>query len=109
MSNRGRESPALSPPAGVPLSTSPQGSYPGATSLGTSAPRAGTTARLASPIPSSLGPGTPPPPGSPSLPPRHGASASHDSLSPLPGAGSGSAAQPATGPGVSALAAAISN
>ncbi|KAK3327210.1 transmembrane amino acid transporter protein-domain-containing protein [Cercophora scortea] len=95
MSNSGRASPLALPTA------SPPASFRGR-SYGTSAPRADYTARLNSPIPSQFF-GTPPPQVS-----NKAGSGSDDNdsgpLTPLPGAGS-----QAAGPGISALAAALSN
>ncbi|XXG99779.1 hypothetical protein Hte_006120 [Hypoxylon texense] len=86
-------------PLGVPLSSSP-GSFRSRT-YGTSLPRADVTARLASPVPSHAF-GTPPTQ-RPQVPNRNSEDDA-DSIGPLPGAGQSSA-----GPGVSALAAALSN
>ncbi|GAB1314954.1 hypothetical protein MFIFM68171_05164 [Madurella fahalii] len=87
MSNHAREPP---PPAQRHMSTSP-GSY-----LGRSFDRAGPTARLASPVPSQSAT-TPTPAAS-------GEETSSGQLTPLPGPGSH-----VSGPGVSALAAALSS
>ncbi|KAF3770890.1 hypothetical protein M406DRAFT_246204 [Cryphonectria parasitica EP155] len=102
MSSIGKDS-AGQPPVEIPRSASP-GSFR-SRSYGTSVPRAGATARLASPIPQ---PGT-----SPSSRVRDAqrsaetdASSITGSIAPLPGA-TGSSAAP--GPGISALAAALSN
>ncbi|KAH8887443.1 hypothetical protein GQ53DRAFT_656110 [Thozetella sp. PMI_491] len=97
MSDSGRNSPAPAPPLVVPISSSP-GSLR-SRSISASVPRADATARLASPIPSH-GFGTPP---------LHVSQARGDdsdagSLAPLAGAGAN-----VPGPGVSALAAALSN
>jgi proton-coupled amino acid transporter len=91
-------------PLPVPMSSSP-GSARGR-SYG-SVPRAASTARLASPVPSQSVSGTPtlrqiPPPGSPGR-----ASIVDGSLAPLAGGPSTAASLP--GPGISALAAALSN
>lgn len=104
MSNNGKE-PAGQPPLEIPRSASP-GSFRGR-SFGTSVPRADATARLASPIPQL---GT-----SPSARFREAqrsaetdASSTSGSIQPLAGAATaGSAGAP--GPGISALAAALSN
>jgi solute carrier family 36 (proton-coupled amino acid transporter) len=82
----------------LPLSSSAD-----ARSYGTSLPRADATARLASPVPSVPLGTSPRASGSPS---RSGGGTrdGQESLAPLPGPG-----QSATGPGVSALAAALSN
>ncbi|KAK3377777.1 transmembrane amino acid transporter protein-domain-containing protein [Podospora didyma] len=103
MSSPGRDSPAPAP-RGVPMASSPSpGSVHGrAPSYSMSMPRADSLARLASPIPyHALGT-----PASLRQSNRHGAGAETepDNLIPLPGAGSFVA-----GPGVSALAAALSN
>ncbi|KAM7196436.1 Transmembrane amino acid transporter domain containing protein [Rhypophila sp. PSN 637] len=102
MSNSRSQSPAPSQGLALPI-TSPLGSYR-ARSFGTSLPRHESTARLASPV--SRGPshayGTPPGQQTPN--PSSGEVAETGTLSPLPGAGS---YQP--GPGISALAAALSN
>ncbi|PSR90798.1 vacuolar amino acid transporter 3 [Coniella lustricola] len=102
MSDTGKD-PAGQPPLEIPRSASP-GSFR-SRSFGTSLPRADATARLASRIPQ---PGT-----SPSVRYRDaqctaetGASSRSTSVAPLPGA-TGSSAAP--GPGISALAAALSN
>lgn len=88
-------------PLPVPMSSSP-GSFRGR-SLGTSVPRATTIARLASPVPSQGAVGTPPPPG----PGRTSPGPSQTgNLTPLAGAGPTSSLP---GPGISALAAALSN
>ncbi|RFU34624.1 hypothetical protein B7463_g1703, partial [Scytalidium lignicola] len=98
MSTPQSDSPS-SRPLPVPVSSSP-GSVRGR-SLGSSVPRATSTARLASPVPPYSHVGTPPPPGSGRASPgRPG------SLTPLAGAGP-TASLP--GPGISALAAALSN
>ncbi|KAJ4414166.1 hypothetical protein N0V85_003263 [Neurospora sp. IMI 360204] len=112
MSTSGRDSGRNSPaPANVPgrRPSSPGGSFrPGsfrpssfrAREFGTSIPRADSIARLATPVPPQQPSGTPTP-----IPIEGGdADAGTGALSPLPGAGSHSA-----GPGVSALAAALSN
>ncbi|QBZ53854.1 hypothetical protein PoMZ_09544 [Pyricularia oryzae] len=100
MSHTGRESPSQMPPLG----SSPVGSFRGR-SLSTSVPRADVTARLASPLPSQFG--------SPSAallasssprPHAYRQASESGSLTPLAGA---SATAP--GPGISALAAALSN
>ncbi len=96
MSNQGRSSPTPGS-ASVPLSSSPASAR--ARSYGTSVPRADTTARLASPIPSQAF-GTPP--AAQSSTPKSGAWQSPDSPSLLPAGGASTA-----GPGVSALAAAL--
>ncbi|KAJ9143721.1 Vacuolar amino acid transporter 3 [Pleurostoma richardsiae] len=94
MSNSGRQSPAPTPPA-IPISSSPApGSFRGR-SLGTSIPRADATARLASPIP-------------------YGTSPAQRAGSPNNGSGSvtplaGATGSNVPGPGISALAAALSN
>ncbi|KAK5656300.1 hypothetical protein OQA88_4680 [Cercophora sp. LCS_1] len=90
MSVSGRESPA---PGGLPIA-SPYGSFR-ARSIGTSVPRAESIARLASPIPSQNHGATTPSPGE---------ELESNPLIPLPGPGSHTA-----GPGISALAAALSN
>ncbi|KAK4229844.1 putative vacuolar amino acid transporter [Podospora fimiseda] len=88
MSNSGRNSPA---PMQQPfLSTSPGSFRP--RSLVGSVPRAESIARLVSPVPNN------------NFPPPSGEDAGTGSLSPLPGAGSH-----VSGPGISALAAALSN
>lgn len=102
MSNSGKD-PAGQPPLEIPRSASP-GSFRGR-SYGTSVPRADTTARLNSPVPQL---GT-----SPSVRLRDAqrgadgdATSTAGDVAPLAGA-TGSAAAP--GPGISALAAALSN
>ncbi|KFY34443.1 hypothetical protein V494_06778 [Pseudogymnoascus sp. VKM F-4513 (FW-928)] len=80
------------------------GTSPGSSRLGTSAPRATSTARLASPVPSSHLSGTPT---SRQIPVSGQASAAGDSLTPL--AGGPTEQSSLTGPGVSALAAAFSS
>lgn len=95
MSNSGRNSPA---PVQAQLSTSP-GSFRARSYVG-SIPRAESIARLASPARNN-GFGTPP---ALQTSPPAGADGETDSLAPLPGAGSHAA-----GPGISALAAALSN
>ena len=97
MSNSGRNSPV--PAHGLPIG-SPSGSFR-ARSYGTSVPRAESIARLTSPIPSQI-PG-PASPGLQPLTPAAGEEGESNSLLPLPGPGQ------ATGPGISALAAALSN
>ncbi len=87
-------------PLGVPISSSP-GSFRGRT-YSTSVPRADVTARLASPVPSQAF-GTPPTQRSQPANRDNGESA--ESSGPLAGA----AGQSSMGPGVSALAAALSN
>ncbi|KAH8652417.1 vacuolar amino acid transporter 3 [Xylariales sp. PMI_506] len=87
-------------PFDIPYSSSPQGSTRGRT-YGTSLPRADATARLASPIPSQAL-GTSPRNSSPN--PGRSDRRSSGNLTPLAGSG-----QPVSGPGVSALAAALSN
>ncbi|VBB75657.1 Putative vacuolar amino acid transporter [Podospora comata] len=96
MSNTGRDSPA---PAPIPqVSTSP-GSFRARSFVG-SIPRASSTARLASPARPYNGYGTPP---AAQTSPPLGDKGDSDSLAPLPGPGSHAA-----GPGISALAAALS-
>ncbi|KAK0635209.1 transmembrane amino acid transporter protein-domain-containing protein [Bombardia bombarda] len=106
MSDSRANSPAPQQFRGVPaMASSPGGSFHGGRSYGTygtSIPRAGSTARLATPV-RSHGFGTPPGPRSISQP-ATGDGSDAASLTPLPGAGS----QP-VGPGISALAAALSN
>ncbi|KAI1501108.1 transmembrane amino acid transporter protein-domain-containing protein [Biscogniauxia marginata] len=86
-------------PSGVPVSSSP-GSLRGRT-YGSSVPRADTTARLASPIPShNLGTS----PSQRASSPARGDRGNVEEFGPLAGAG-----QSSVGPGVSALAAALSN
>lgn len=103
MSNTGKD-PAGQPPLEIPRPASP-GSFR-SRSYGTSIPRADTTARLAGRIPSQQF-GTPPTGRSVSAQ-RGGEAGSSKSgdVTPLPGA-TGSSATP--GPGISALAAALSN
>lgn len=103
MSNSRGHSPAPSQQAhGFPI-TSPVGSYR-ARSFGTSLPRHESTARLASPVSrvASQAPGTSPGQQTPNQGDAEVAESGH--LSPLPGVGSHHA-----GPGISALAAALSN
>ncbi|KAI1853623.1 hypothetical protein JX266_001607 [Neoarthrinium moseri] len=100
--DRGRSS---TPQSGAPFAFPPLSSSPGSVrsrnlNYGTSLPRADATARLATPIPSQAF-GTPP---RSSASPNRGNGANPDNLTPLPGQGQGS-----VGPGVSALAAALSN
>src|SRR5690348_10505168 len=95
MSRSGRDSPSSAQPQAVPISSSPGvGSFRGR-SYGTSVPRADATARLASPVPSNQ---------------QRQRTASGDygsgTLTPLAGAGATGSYVP--GPGVSALAAALS-
>lgn len=80
------------------------GTSPGSSRLGTSAPRATSTARLASPVPSSHLSGTPP---VRQIPISGQAGVAGGSLTPL--AGGPTEHSSLTGPGVSALAAALSN
>lgn len=88
-----------------PLLSSPPGSYRGQNyNYGTSVPRADTTARLASPIPTQVF-GTSPSRRSASPSRGNSITTTSDGATPLAG-GSGAGA---TGPGVSALAAALSN
>src|SRR3569833_4253222 len=102
MSNQARNSPIpSSSPFAVPLSSSPGGGRP--RSYGSSLPRADATARLISPIPSQPF-GTPPVAQASTPTPRSTGWQGSESLTPLPGAGT-----TAVGPGVSALAAALSN
>ncbi|KAI1632064.1 transmembrane amino acid transporter protein-domain-containing protein [Biscogniauxia mediterranea] len=86
-------------PSGMAISSSP-GSFRGR-NLGSSVPRADATARLASPIPSQA-PGTSPSQRASS--PAQGDKGKGEDFGPLAGAG-----QSSSGPGVSALAAALSN
>ncbi|KAL8342523.1 hypothetical protein RB598_004083 [Gaeumannomyces tritici] len=101
MSNTDRESPSqFNRPGILQMASSPGGSYRG--SLSSSIPRADATARLASPLPTQLT-------GSPSAALGQTASGprrqeSTGDLTPLAGAGS-----PVPGPGISALAAALSH
>lgn len=101
MSNTGRDSPSqLNRPGVLQTASSPGGSYRG--SLSSSIPRADATARLASPLPTQLA-------GSPSAALGQTASGARrqdptGDLTPLAGAGS-----PVPGPGISALAAALSH
>ncbi|ELR07282.1 neutral amino acid transporter [Pseudogymnoascus destructans] len=80
------------------------GTSPGSSRLGTSAPRASSTARLASPVPSSHLSGTPT---LRQIPVSGQAGTAGDSLTPL--AGGPTEHSSLTGPGVSALAAAFSS
>lgn len=100
MANNGKDPVGPQPPFDIPRSASP-GSFR-SRSFGTSVPRADATARLASPIPQ-LG-------SSPSSRLQRSTDADSSSnagdVAPLPGA-TGSSAAP--GPGISALAAALSN
>lgn len=98
MAAPGRDSPGGAPP----FASSPGGSFRGR-NFGTSLPRADTTARLASPVPA--GPFGTSPHRSSSLNRRNGGSSGD--LTPLAGAGQASTSM--SGPGVSALAAALSN
>lgn len=93
-------SPSRNPLEGPPRSSSPFGSQ--SRSFSTSVPRADLTARLASPIPSQQL-GTSPRTASP-RPDGGSKSDALDELTPLPGTGTS-----VQGPGVSALAAALSN
>lgn len=86
----------------VPASSSP--GSPRGRSQGGSVPRAASTARLASPVPSNQGPSTPPVRQIPA--PSQPRAAAAYSLTPLAGAAPNSSLP---GPGVSALAAALSN
>ncbi|KAK9777896.1 putative Amino acid transporter transmembrane domain-containing protein [Seiridium cardinale] len=97
--NRGRSfTPQSGNPFDIPVSSSP-GSIR-SRNYGTSLPRADTTARLATPL-HSQAVGTPP---RSAYSPSRGNAVASDNATPLAGAGQGSA-----GPGVSALAAALSN
>ncbi|KAI2641635.1 transmembrane amino acid transporter protein-domain-containing protein [Hypomontagnella submonticulosa] len=87
-------------PLGVPLSSSP-GSFR-SRNYGSSVPRADVTARLASPVPSQLAFGTSPTQRYQTA--NRDGEESVENVGPLAGAG-----QTSTGPGVSALAAALSN
>ncbi|KAI0381859.1 transmembrane amino acid transporter protein-domain-containing protein [Hypomontagnella monticulosa] len=87
-------------PLGVPLSSSP-GSFR-SRNYASSVPRADVTARLASPVPSQLALGTSPSQRSQAA--NRDGQESVENVGPLAGAG-----QSSTGPGVSALAAALSN
>ncbi|KAF4976065.1 hypothetical protein FZEAL_7243 [Fusarium zealandicum] len=84
-----------------PRSSSPAGGH--SRSYSTSVPRADLTARLASPIPAQQF-GTPPARGASPRPDTGSRSDTLDDLTPLPGTGTS-----VQGPGVSALAAALSN
>lgn len=101
MSSTGRES-ADQSPFDIPRSASPGSFRSGPRSFGTSVPRAGSTARLASPLPQ---PGTSPSGRTRDLQQGDGGSTIGE-ITPLPGV-----TGPATGigPGTSALAAALSN
>ena len=99
MSNSRSNSPAPSHGLALPI-TSPPGSFRGR-SFGTSLPRHESTARLASRVPSHSY-GTSPGPQTPNQ--ASGELVEAGNLSPLPGVGSHHA-----GPGISALAAALSN
>ncbi|KAL1863069.1 hypothetical protein VTK73DRAFT_6471 [Phialemonium thermophilum] len=100
MSTPGRESPSLKP-ASIPRSSSP-GSVRTGRAFGSSVPRAESTARLASPVVPSYLNSTPP--FRPSVPKEQGDGGPDPAVSPLPLGGTSTA-----GPGVSALAAALSN
>ena len=93
----------MTSPSRKPGEASPRSASPASRSYSTSVPRADLTARLASPVPQQFG--TPPARGaSPAPRPSSRPQISDDNLAPLPG--------PSTsvqGPGVSALAAALSN
>lgn len=97
MSNAGRDSPAQRP-LEIPVSSSP-GSFR-SRSISASVPRADATARLASPVPTY---GTPPIGRTGT--PRNGEDAGSGTVTPLPGATGSNV----PGPGISALAAALSN
>ncbi|KAI0124221.1 transmembrane amino acid transporter protein-domain-containing protein [Xylariales sp. AK1849] len=100
--DRGRSStPQSGAPFGAPISSSP-GSLR-SRNYGMSLPRADATARLASPVPASAF-GTPPQNSSSPSRGSRGDGGNSETLAPLPGVG-----QSTSGPGVSALAAALSN
>ncbi|KAK8065599.1 Vacuolar amino acid transporter 3 [Apiospora hydei] len=98
--DRGRSSPFVQP-----MASSPGGSFRGR-NYGTSLPRADATARLASPVPSGAF-GAPSQRSASPAPANEGEGP--EDLTPLPGPAAQAGQQPITGPGVSALAAALSN